>query len=711
MASHHVRSASLTSHHTRSASTSSEIHITETVSSLQRCVFGNVFRSQRQLTRFGICLCLCVLGVYMFGPFGRSSEKGLHDPKPKATVTVRSVQGETQPESEYRATYFEEMGKRFANKGWRVKADSFHDNNILDPEVKEEEGQGSEVKVELDVIAEKVKEAARTVSQCREIPGLSVVLVKGDRGVQIPMGLADVNAGRPVTVDTKFLLNSISKTFLGQLLGVLISESTKNLTWDTRVVDILGPEFQLATEELTREVTLRDLLSQRSGLSSGNLAVQATYPPGWTRRQLVRHLKHLPVSMAFRKSFLYSNMAALLASYVIEVLGGASWERLMIDKLLTPLGMLSSQPITSLEELGGDDLSRMYVPVDGTVTKADPRIFNQGPLAPVSLLSTTARDVTAWLRFNLRQGKLLDGRTLIRPEVWRDMWTKQTELSPMFLAAVDKSGDRWPVKDVSVGYGLFWFINKYRGLKNFWHGGGLYSHHTLAWHFPERDAALYAVINGYSGDSRPFSVVESLAYYAADLLLGYQPWLDSHTLCTFPSLSGSPSRSNATGENLSENRMQETVKEAQRGGTNEKVRDKNDQPSENVIDGKFRPNLLLVPQNQMENGVLENVALKSYVGSYHSPLFGNFSVLLDSKSGQLQCQMCLLTGNLHFTQGHSFDVELTNSLRFLSKPSKSAPARPAFRISFVESRPGEITGVDVHSKWKIEVPLRFEKMR
>lgn len=745
MASRHIRSASMTSHHTRTASTSSEILITETVSSLQRCVFGNVFRSQRQLTRFGVCLCLCVFGLYMLGTFG-SSDKVSSDPKPKATTALRSVPEGENPESEYRATYFEEMGKRLSKKGWRVKADSFHSNNILDPEVKEEV-KGSDVQVELNAIAEKVKDAARNVSQCREVPGLSVVLVKGDHGVQIPLGLADVSTGRPVTTQTRFLLNSISKTFLGQVLAVLISESGKNLTWDTRMADILGPEFQLATEELTREVTLRDLLSHRTGLSSGNLAVRATFPQGWTRAHLVKNLKHLPPSIPFRKGFLYSNMCVMLAAHVAEVLGGAPWERLMVDKLLAPLGMLSTRPITTLEGLGADDVGQLYVPVEGTVTKADTRIFNLGPLAPVALLSTTAKDITRWLQFNLRQGKLDDGRALIRRDVWVEMWTKQAELSPMFMAAVDKSGEKWPVKDLSQGYGLGWFINRYRGLTNVWHGGGLYSHYSLAWHFPEKDVALYAVINGYSGDSRPFSVMESLAYYTADLLLGYQPWLDKNTLCTFPQLS---KQSNTIAGDASKAKVQEIDKGLQHG---DEARGKNGELSKtaNDKDDKIGPNLLFATdgksqfagestqeQNKAGNSVIADLweadnakasrteiskngmktesdrsasRLKSYLGLYRSPLFGNFSVLLDAKSGQLQCEMNRLTGDLHHTQGHSFDVELTKSLRFLSKPSRSAPAHPAFSISFVESGQGEITAVDVHSSWKMEVPIRFEKMR
>ena len=68
-------------------------------------------------------------------------------------------------------------------------------------------------------------------------------------------------------------------------------------------------------------------------------------------------------------------MCGMLVAHVVETLGAAPWEKLMVEKLLTPLGMLSSKPLMSAEELEGEEVSRLYVPVEGTVTKADSRIF------------------------------------------------------------------------------------------------------------------------------------------------------------------------------------------------------------------------------------------------------------------------------------------------------------------------------------------------
>ncbi|XP_025081576.1 uncharacterized protein LOC112556622 isoform X2 [Pomacea canaliculata] len=482
-----------------------------------------------------------------------------------------------------------------------------------------------EKKRQLHEIGAQVKDIAEIVSHCKGVPGMTIAMVKGEQSVLVSLGKADVVSGRPVTKETKFLMNSLTKTFLGQLLGVLISESSKNISWDTRVKDILGPDFQLVTSEVTQEVTLRDLLSHRSGLSSGNLAVRSTYPQGWTKADLV----------------------------------------------------------------------------------------NQGPLSAVCLLSSNAEDMVKWIKFNLRSGCLEDGRQLIRRDIWMEMWHHQIDLSPMFLKAVDKSSTNWPVRDISEGYGLFWFLNKYRGFKICWHGGGLYSHYTLAWMIPEKEIGLYISINGYSGDSKPFSIVESLVYYTADLLLGYQPWLDQKSICYYPSY-WTNSNKQSSKHKMNEEFMTVSKLEVF-------LSKKHANPVELVTTGvghkqehvSVKPvseddkRLSSPSEAQSFPRTLSALPVYSYAGVYFNPLFGNLTFFADITCSCLQSKMNMLSGILHPVRNHTFDVELTESLRFLSKPSKQMPPQAAFKVDFTVDSNGEVSGVDVHSGWSMEVPIHF----
>ena len=59
-------------------------------------------------------------------------------------------------------------------------------------------------------------------------------------------------------------------------------------TWDTPIVDILGKEFQLYNETLTQHISLRDILSHRTGIPGYMVPLLAGYPTDVTRKELVR---------------------------------------------------------------------------------------------------------------------------------------------------------------------------------------------------------------------------------------------------------------------------------------------------------------------------------------------------------------------------------------------------------------------------------------
>lgn len=80
---------------------------------------------------------------------------------------------------------------------------------------------------ELKQIGENIKHMAQVVASCKNVPGMAVVLVKGEHSLLLPIGKANLESKQPVQSNTRFLLNSISKTFLGQLIAVLLTESQK----------------------------------------------------------------------------------------------------------------------------------------------------------------------------------------------------------------------------------------------------------------------------------------------------------------------------------------------------------------------------------------------------------------------------------------------------------------------------------------------------
>ncbi|MCP2521141.1 beta-lactamase family protein, partial [SCandidatus Aminicenantes bacterium Aminicenantia_JdfR_composite] len=100
-----------------------------------------------------------------------------------------------------------------------------------------------------------------------EVPGLAVALVK-DRKMIFAKGYGVRKLGEytPVTPETLFGIASNTKAFTAAALAILVDEG--KIKWDDPVIKYL-PDFCMYDPYVTREITVRDLLTHRSGLGLG----------------------------------------------------------------------------------------------------------------------------------------------------------------------------------------------------------------------------------------------------------------------------------------------------------------------------------------------------------------------------------------------------------------------------------------------------------
>ena len=97
-----------------------------------------------------------------------------------------------------------------------------------------------------------------------QVPGLALAVARDGEGDWVrAYGLRDVEAGLPVTVDTQFILCSVTKSFTALGLAMLVDEA--RLDWTKPVRDYL-PEFRLHDAVATERVTAIDLLCDNTGL-------------------------------------------------------------------------------------------------------------------------------------------------------------------------------------------------------------------------------------------------------------------------------------------------------------------------------------------------------------------------------------------------------------------------------------------------------------
>lgn len=116
--------------------------------------------------------------------------------------------------------------------------------------------------------------------------------------------------------------------------------SYPDVQWQTPVSKLIPSDFVLPTQSLTDQVTLEDILSHRTGISTHDesyLGVTAAHPDD--ARSLTRNLRNLPFTAPLRTKLQYSNIMFSVATHVVESLSGEDYTSFLRSRIWGPLGM------------------------------------------------------------------------------------------------------------------------------------------------------------------------------------------------------------------------------------------------------------------------------------------------------------------------------------------------------------------------------------
>src|SRR5258708_30280250 len=174
--------------------------------------------------------------------------------------------------------------------------------------------------------------------QMYQIPGTAIALVKDGRIIYTKgYGVRNVETGQPVTENTLFAIGSISKSFTALAISQLVDAGKIDL--DHTVASYL-PGFALSDSTATQTLTVRELLSQTSGLPR----VDDMWLPGApaSRRQIVQDLARVKLTAQPGVLFQYSNQNHVLLGYLREQIVGQPWASHVQQHSLTPLRMDAS---------------------------------------------------------------------------------------------------------------------------------------------------------------------------------------------------------------------------------------------------------------------------------------------------------------------------------------------------------------------------------
>ena len=170
-----------------------------------------------------------------------------------------------------------------------------------------------------------------------DVPGLSVAIVK-DGKVVLAKGYGVRKMGEPAPVDenTLFGIGSNTKAFTSAALATLVDEG--KLSWDDKVFERL-PGFQMYDPYVSHEMTIRDLLTHRSGMGLGEGDLLFWPHTTFTRGEIIYKLRFMKPASSFRSNYAYDNLLYMTAGQIIPAVTGKTWEQYVHERILGPLGM------------------------------------------------------------------------------------------------------------------------------------------------------------------------------------------------------------------------------------------------------------------------------------------------------------------------------------------------------------------------------------
>ncbi|MEZ4746531.1 MAG: serine hydrolase [Calditrichia bacterium] len=319
-----------------------------------------------------------------------------------------------------------------------------------------------------------------------QIPGIAVAIVKDGKLIHAKgYGTRTIGKDEPVDENTLFAVASNSKAFTVSLLGILVDAG--KLRWDDKVVDHL-PNFQMFDPYVTREMTVRDLVTHRSGLPTFG-GDHIWIGNSLSSDEILARLRHLEPNGLFRSSYHYQNLMFMVAGMVYEKISGEKWGEAVEKHLFKPLGMNRSN--TSIRALANDkNVASPHEPRNGkTVPVAYDLLDN---VAPAAAVNASVADMSKWMQLHLNNGKVGDLQ-IISAKVVREMQAIYNPI-PISEAAENLYGRKFS------GAGMGWFISNYGGYKTVSHGGGMSGMISLQTLIPEADFGVMVVTN-YAPDS------------------------------------------------------------------------------------------------------------------------------------------------------------------------------------------------------------------
>jgi len=341
-------------------------------------------------------------------------------------------------------------------------------------------------------------------------PGVGVGIVVGDKLVFAKgYGYRDYEKKLPFTSKTMQPIASNSKLFTAVAAGMLVEEG--KLTWDKPVRESV-PEIRFYNDELNNNVTLRDMLSHRTGVTRHDLI---WFKSPFTRQELFDKLKYLEPQEPMRETFLYNNLMFAAVGQIIEMKSGKKWEDFVRERIFTPLDM-STTCYTIADMLKQPDYGAPFREKrDSFELYKIPYYEDTEGVAPAGAIISNIDELSRWLIALMNEGKY-GGKQVLPATVLK------AAMQPA-IALPNAAGEAlgyWEV--LNAAYGMGRQTASYRGKLLTFHGGDLPGFHSQISFMPNDKIGVIVLVQ--TDHSAPLYNIISYNVYERLLGMDQTPW-------------------------------------------------------------------------------------------------------------------------------------------------------------------------------------------
>ncbi|MBL8731320.1 MAG: serine hydrolase [Planctomycetes bacterium] len=339
---------------------------------------------------------------------------------------------------------------------------------------------GALLPAQTKLTAEQVTAFVQAAGEKFGTKGISLAVVQ-DGELLVEVAVGERTTGQPMTPTTLTNIASCSKAFTAAAVALLVEE--KKLGWDDLVVTHL-PEFRMNDPWITAHMTIRDLLSHRSGMTTfeGDLL---WYGSDYDDAEVLRRLARLPIPQRFREQFGYQNLMYMVAGMVVHRVSGQRWEDFVEQRFFAPLGMTASRAAAQRLPAAAE---KAIPHIDGIAVQDHEFVAGK----PAAAIYSSVHELVHWMRMLLDDGRW-QGKRVLGKATLDELWRPNTIMGGRGGVGTGASTEDFH------SYAMGWFLTVVQGKKLVEHDGGMPGFLSKVSLVPEDRFGFVVLNNGNDG--------------------------------------------------------------------------------------------------------------------------------------------------------------------------------------------------------------------